>query len=57
MSQPNEHIEISAEMTPNPNTLKFVVNRVLVNSGSVNFSTRERAQSSPLAKNYLRFKM
>ena len=50
MSQQNGHLEISAEVTPNPNTLKFVVNRPLLEAGSVNFTSREKAQSSPLSK-------
>ena len=41
-------IEISAELTPNPNTLKFVVNRELIPSGSRDSSTRESAQGQPL---------
>ncbi len=39
-------LEISAEMTPNPNTLKFIVNRTLVESGSLNFTDKEKAKGS-----------
>lgn len=43
-------IEISAEVTPNPNTLKFNVNKVLVSSGTMNFPDREKAHGSKLAE-------
>lgn len=41
-------IEISAELTPNPNTLKFVVNRELLSSGSHDFPSLESAKGQPL---------
>ncbi len=41
-------VEISAEMTPNPNTIKFVVERELLESGSRNFPSLQTAQGSPL---------
>ncbi len=41
-------VEISAEVTPNPNTLKFIVDRVLVESGSMNFPDREKARGARL---------
>ncbi len=40
---------IVTESTPNPNTLKFNVHRVLLDSGSADFPTKESAQRSPLA--------
>ena len=43
-----EPLEIAAEMTPNPNTLKFNVNRVLAESGSMNFTDPEKAKTVPL---------
>ena len=43
------NIQISAEITPNPNTLKFVVNRTFLESGSMDFPDKEKAQESPLA--------
>lgn len=45
-----EMIEVSLEFTPNPNTLKYVVNRTLLESGAANFPTKESAERSPLAK-------
>jgi len=47
------NIEISAQPTPNPNTLKFTVNKVLLESGTADFPTRESAQGSPLAEKLL----
>jgi Fe-S cluster biogenesis protein NfuA len=46
MTQAQQPIEITAEMTPNPNTLKFNVNKVLMQNGSVNFPDREKAKGS-----------
>jgi Fe-S cluster biogenesis protein NfuA len=44
-------INIQLEWTPNPNTLKYVVQRRLVPSGAVNFTESEQADvRSPLAK-------
>src|SRR3989338_267315 len=42
------NIEISAEVTPNPNTLKFNVNKMLLESGSLNFTDREKAKGAYL---------
>lgn len=43
-------VNIQLEWTPNPSTLKYVVDRRLVSSGAVNFTTKEAAQEkSPLA--------
>jgi Fe-S cluster biogenesis protein NfuA len=45
----NAAIQLTAEITPNPNTLKFVVNRKLLEHGSIDYPDREKAQESPLA--------
>ena len=42
--------QINAEITPNPNTLKFNVGRMLVESGSLNFPDREKAKGVLLAE-------
>jgi Fe-S cluster biogenesis protein NfuA len=43
-------VNIQLEWTPNPSTLKYVVDRRLLGSGAVNFTNREEAQKkSPLA--------
>jgi Fe-S cluster biogenesis protein NfuA len=44
-------VNIQLEWTPNPSTLKYVVDRRLLSSGAVNFTNREEAEKkSPLAK-------
>jgi Fe-S cluster biogenesis protein NfuA len=43
-------VTISAQITPNPNTLKFVVDKVIMPAGSVDFSNPEKAENSPLPK-------
>ena len=42
-------VDIKAEMTPNPHTLKFNVNQILLESGSLNFTDKEKAKDSLLA--------
>lgn len=43
-------VNIQLEWTPNPSTLKYVVDRKLLPSGAVNITTREAAkEKSPLA--------
>ncbi len=43
-------VYVSLEFTPNPNTLKYSVNRELLSQGAVNFIHKEDAQKrSPLA--------
>ncbi|MBI4211364.1 MAG: NifU family protein [Deltaproteobacteria bacterium] len=44
------NIEIYAQPTPNPNTLKFSVNRTLLQSGTADFPSAETAKGSPLAE-------
>ncbi len=44
-------VNIQLEWTPNPSTLKYVVDRRLIASGAVNFTNREEAEKkSPLAR-------
>lgn len=43
-------IHIHAETTPNPHTLRFVVNRELIAAGTVNFRDAADARQSPLAR-------
>lgn len=43
-------VEINLEFTPNPNTLKYTLNRRLLVTGAENFKTRDEAEGhSPLA--------
>lgn len=44
---------IQTEETPNPLTLKFIPGKVLMESGTQEFSTLEAAEVSPLAKNLM----
>ena len=46
----NQKIKIQTEGTPNPNALKFVLDKVLVQTGSYNFPDKEKCENSPLAK-------
>lgn len=43
-------ITIRTERTPNPNSLKYNVGKVLIPGGSANFPTKDSAARSPLAK-------
>ena len=47
---PAKAVDIWAEVTPNPHTLKFNVNVILLESGSMNFTDKEKAKGSPLAE-------
>lgn len=51
----NPIISIYTEMTPNPETMKFVVNKLLYPSKSVDFQNEESASPSPLAKELFGF--
>jgi Fe-S cluster biogenesis protein NfuA len=48
------NINVYTESTPNPATMKFIVNKLLIN-GSVDFPTAESAQKSPFAKELFKF--
>ena len=41
---------IQTEATPNPATLKFIPGRVVLDGGTMEFTTREVAKRSPLAE-------
>jgi Fe-S cluster biogenesis protein NfuA len=44
-------VNIQLEWTPNPSTLKYVVDRTLLPRGAINFTSKEKAaERSPLAK-------
>ncbi len=49
MEEQPKQLEIMAELTPNPNTLKFRVLKQLISKGSCNFTTKEAAKDSLLA--------
>jgi len=46
----DETLTIRTEATPNPNSLKYVVGKLLIPGGSANFPTAETAHRSPLAQ-------
>ncbi len=48
------NINVYTESTPNPATMKFIVNKLLIN-GSVDFATKESAEKSPFAKELYKF--
>ena len=48
------NISVYTESTPNPATMKFIVNKLLIN-GSVDFATIESAEKSPFAKELYKF--
>ncbi|MES2108147.1 MAG: NifU family protein [Bacteroidota bacterium] len=48
------NINVYTEATPNPATMKFIVNKLLIN-GSVDYATKESAESSPFAKELYKF--
>jgi Fe-S cluster biogenesis protein NfuA len=49
-----ENVYVSLEFTPNPNTLKYSVNRELIAEGAANFVRKEDADAkSPLASKLL----
>ena len=47
-------INVYTESTPNPATMKFIVNKLLIN-GSVDYPTKESAEKSPFAKELYKF--
>jgi len=48
------NINVYTELTPNPATMKFIVNKLLIN-GSVDYATKESAEKSPFAKELYKF--
>jgi Fe-S cluster biogenesis protein NfuA len=49
-------VTVTLEFTPNPNTLKFVVNRQFLERGAANFTDVEKASVSPLAHKLFQIK-
>ncbi|OKS86645.1 NifU family protein [Mucilaginibacter polytrichastri] len=48
------NINVYTESTPNPATMKFIVNKLLIN-GSVDYPTKESAEKSTFAKELYKF--
>lgn len=51
----NPIVSIYTEMTPNPETMKFVANKLLYPSKSIDFQSEDSASPSPLAKELFGF--
>ncbi len=51
-----EPVTVTLEFTPNPNTLKFVVNRKFLDRGAANFPELDKASGSPLAQKLFQIK-
>lgn len=51
-----EPVTVTLEFTPNPNTLKFVVNRKFLDRGAANFTDSSTASDSPLAQKIFQIK-
>src|SRR5690606_40990765 len=47
-------INVYTESTPNPSTMKFLVNKLLIN-GSLDYPSREKAQESDFARELFKF--
>jgi Fe-S cluster biogenesis protein NfuA len=50
---PEKAMFIQTEATPNPSTLKFIPGRIVLDSGTMEFTSREAAARSPLAETLL----
>lgn len=48
----NQKVSIHTEGTPNPNALKFVLDKVILESGTVNFPDKSSSNNSPLAQKF-----
>jgi Fe-S cluster biogenesis protein NfuA len=54
MSTATSNINVYTESTPNPATMKFLVNKLLLNN-SLDFPTKESAENSPFARELFKF--
>ncbi|NNF01227.1 MAG: NifU family protein [Bacteroidia bacterium] len=50
-----KHVNIYMEATPNPSSMKFVADQLLLKNGSVEYLTQEEAVNCPLAVQLLKF--
>jgi Fe-S cluster biogenesis protein NfuA len=55
MTEVKEYLDVYAEETPNPETMKFVFNKMILPDDSADFPSKESTTSSPLAKNLYEF--
>jgi Fe-S cluster biogenesis protein NfuA len=55
MTEVKEFLDVYSESTPNPETIKFVFNKMILPDESADFPTKESAHTSPLALNLFEF--
>ena len=55
MAARNVPVTVYAEMTPNPDVMKFVANKILNPGAPLDFSSSDDASSAPLAEKLLNF--
>jgi Fe-S cluster biogenesis protein NfuA len=55
MTENTEYWNIYAEQTPNPETMKFVLNKMILPDEAEDYPTKEKANASPLAKSLFEF--
>lgn len=55
MTENTEYWNIYAEQTPNPETMKFVFNKMILPDEAEDYPTKEKANTSPLAKSLFEF--
>ena len=55
MTENTEYWSIYAEQTPNPETMKFVFNKMILPEEAEDYPTKEKANASPIAKSLFEF--
>jgi Fe-S cluster biogenesis protein NfuA len=55
MTENTEYWNIYAEQTPNPETMKFVFNKMILPDEAEDYPTKEKANASPIAKSLFEF--
>jgi len=55
MSDKSIYLDVYAEETPNPETMKFVFTSMILPDDAMDFPTKDKAQVSPLAKSLFEF--
>lgn len=55
MTENTEYWNIYAEQTPNPETMKFVFNKMILPDEAEDYPTKEKSNASPLAKSLFEF--
>jgi len=55
MTDKTEFLNVYAEQTPNPETMKFVFNKMILPDEAEDYPTKEKAKASPLAKSLFEF--